>query len=424
MRKASLGTLFFTVFLDLLGFGLVVPFLPGVARNLGASDLVATLVAASFSAMQFLFIPLWGRLSDRVGRRPVLLWSIAASAIGMTILGLAHTLPLLFVARIFSGIATANIAVAQAYIADVTTPQTRAKGMGLIGMGFGLGFIIGPFVGGILGHYEVLGQQGSLAAFAAAGLSVINFVLAWRTLPESLSAERRGTSTENRRRVFDLAAVRRVSSTPGMGVTLIMSFFVIFWFSGLEVTFRLFTEDAFSMSMRATGNVFAFVGVVSVVVQGGLIHRLSRRFGEVKLIRVGLLFLAMGFAFDALAASIGSWFLYVASLFVAGGNGLYNPSLTSYTSQKASPETQGLTLGVVQSLSALARVLGPPIGGLCYQYVGMRGPYLVGAAGLIAVLIISLRLSPLSRKPDVVATSPSPIPPTAVPIAAEPTVTD
>src|SRR3954454_22114514 len=146
MRKASLGTLFLTVFLDLLGFGLVVPFLPKVARELGASNFTATLVAASFSLMQFFFIPLWGRLSDRVGRRPVLLWSIAASAVGMGLLGFARTLPMMFVARLWSGIATSNIAVAQAYIADVTTPETRARGMGIIGMGFGLGFIIGPFV--------------------------------------------------------------------------------------------------------------------------------------------------------------------------------------------------------------------------------------------------------------------------------------
>jgi MFS family permease len=172
----------------------------------------------------------------------------------------------------------------------------------------------------------------------------------------------------------------------------------VFWFSGLEVTFRLFTEDAFGMTIAETGGVFAFVGMVAVIVQGGLIHRLSRRFGEVKLIRTGLFFLALGFAADALAANIGQWFLYVASLFVAGGNGLYNPSLTSYTSQKAPPETQGLSLGVVQSLAALARVLGPPTGGLAYQYIGMRGPYLLGATGLLVVFALSYRLAPLLRR--------------------------
>jgi DHA1 family tetracycline resistance protein-like MFS transporter len=402
MRKASLGTLFLTVFLDLLGFGLVVPFLPGVARDLGASDFLATLVAASFSLMQFLFIPLWGRLSDRVGRRPVLLWSIAASVVGMTLLGLARSLPLLFLARIWSGIATANIAVAQAYIADVTTPETRSKGMGLIGIGFGLGFIFGPALGGQLGQYEVLGQAGTLAAFFAACLSAINFGLAYFTLPESLPAERRGQVSSTRRRVLDVRAIREVARRPGMAVALAISFLVIFWFSGLEVTFRLFTVDAFQMSMAGTGNLFAFVGVVAVLVQGGLIHRLTRRWGELGLIRSGLLLLGLGFALDALSPDIGSWFLYCASAFVAVGNGLYNPSLSSYSSRQASADTQGLTLGVLQSMSALARAVGPMAGGLVYQFVGMRGPYILGAVGLMVVFALAFRLPPISPGVQVV----------------------
>ena len=150
MRKASLGTIFLTVFIDLLGFGMVIPFLPGVARHLGASDLVASLTGSVYSLMQFLLVPVWGRLSDRVGRRPILLTSIAATAAGMALLGFANTLFLLFAARIFTGVATANIAVAQAYIADVTPPEGRARGMGLIGLAFGLGFIFGPFFGGEL----------------------------------------------------------------------------------------------------------------------------------------------------------------------------------------------------------------------------------------------------------------------------------
>ena len=398
MRKASLGTLFLTVFLDLLGFGLVVPFLPGVARDLGASDFVATLVSASFSLMQFIFIPLWGRLSDRIGRRPVLLWSIAASILGMTFLGLARTLPLLFLARIWSGIATANIAVAQAYIADVTTPETRARGMGIIGMGFGLGFIVGPFLGGELGRFEVLGQQGSLAAFAAAFLSLINLVLALFTLPESLPPERRGQST-GRRRILDLAALRQVSARPGMGPALLISFFSIFWFAGMEVTFRLFTQDGFGMTVVQTGRVFAFVGVVAVIVQGGLIHRLTRRFGEVKLIRLGVGTLAVGFAIEGLSPSSGVGMLYAGAAFIAAGSGLNSPSLSSYTSRLASADTQGLTLGVMQSMSALARVVGPVTGGLAYELLGMRAPYYLGAVGLGITLLFSLRLPALAPQP-------------------------
>jgi len=393
MRKASLGTLFLTVFLDLLGFGLVVPFLPGVARDLGASDLVATLVASSYSLMQFLCIPLWGRLSDRVGRRPVLLWSIAASVAGMTLLGFARSLPLLFLARIWSGMATANIAVAQAYIADVTTPETRARGMGLIGMAFGLGFIIGPFVGGELGRFEVLGQEGTLAAFAAAGLSLINLILAAFTLPESLRPESRNPT--GRRKVFDLEAFRQVVRQPGIGVAMWISFIALFWFSGMEVTFRLFNEDAFAMGIAETGRVFAFLGLIVVIVQGGLIHRLSRRFGEVRLVRVGLFSMSLGFVLLAVSPDVGVWFLYVASGWVAVGNGLYSPTLTSYTSRQATLQTQGAALGVVQSMSALARVLGPLCGGLLYEFFGKRAPYTVGAVGLLLAFVLAFRLIPL-----------------------------
>jgi MFS transporter, DHA1 family, tetracycline resistance protein len=291
MRKASLGTIFLTVFLDLLGFGLVVPFLPGVARDYGASNLVAALIGTAYSAMQFLFIPLWGRLSDRVGRRPVLLWSIAAAVIGMVLLGFANSLLVLFAARLFSGMATANIAVAQAYIADITPPDRRARGMGIIGMAFGLGFVFGPFVGGELGRFSILGRPGALAAFVAAGLSTINLVMAFFSLPESLPPERRGLS---RRRAipFDLSAIREAARAPGIGLAVILGFSVTFWFAGLEVTYRLFTEDAFAMTVAETGRVFGLVGVVGAIVQGGLIHRLSRRFGEVRLLVAGALILA------------------------------------------------------------------------------------------------------------------------------------
>jgi DHA1 family tetracycline resistance protein-like MFS transporter len=297
MRKASLGTLFLTVFLDLLGFGLVVPFLPGVARAYGASNFEATLLGAAFSAMQFLFIPLWGRLSDRIGRRPVLLWSIAASAIGMVVLGFAPSLTMLFVARLWSGMATANIAVAQAYIADVTTPERRARGMGLIGMAFGLGFIFGPFVGGELGRFSLLGRPGALAALVAAGLSAVNLVMALFLLPESLSGRPAEFASKPRRAVpLDPDAIRLAGSTPGVALAVAIGFSVTVWFAGMEQTFRLFTEDAFGLNVASTGRIFGLLGLVTALVQGGLIHRLTRRFGEVRLVRAGAPVLAVGLA--------------------------------------------------------------------------------------------------------------------------------
>src|SRR6185295_15188654 len=318
--------LFLTVFLDLLGFGLVIPFLPGLARDLGAGDFVATLPGAAYSLMQFLFIPIWGRLSDRVGRRPVLLWSIGASAAGMIMLGLGHSLAWLFIARLWSGIATANIAVAQAYIADVTTPETRARGMGLIGMAFGLGFIFGPAVGGVLSVTPVAGLHvGALPALVAACLSTLNLLLALRTLPESLPAEARGKGAAEgggvgrvggpsrsadevgsrvRRAVpLDFAAFRAATRVPGVGIAVALNFFAIMWFAGMEQTFRLFTDDAFGMSAAATGAIFMLVGIVGAAVQGGLVGRLARRFGEARLVVAGLVVLAVAFAL--LAASPG-----------------------------------------------------------------------------------------------------------------------
>jgi DHA1 family tetracycline resistance protein-like MFS transporter len=394
MRKASLGTLFLTVFLDLLGFGLVIPFLPGVARHLGASDLVATLPAVAYSLMQFLFIPIWGRLSDRVGRRPVLLWSIGATAVGMTMLGLSGSLVLLFIARFWSGIATANIAVAQAYIADVTPPEKRARGMGIIGMAFGLGFIIGPFVGGALGRVLIFGRPGALAAFVAAGLSVANLVMAFITLPESLPREARGKS-KRRASPLDLAQLRAAIALPGVGQALAINFIMIFWFAGMEQTFRLFTEDAFRMTDWETGRIFGLIGIVAATVQGGLIAPLSRRFGEVRLLRGGLLFQALAFALLGYCPHLGRLALpglFASAGLIAFGNGLCTPTLPAFVSRRTAAESQGVTLGSLQSASALGRVLGPAAGGLLYQFINPSAPYSLGALGMIVGALFASRL--------------------------------
>jgi DHA1 family tetracycline resistance protein-like MFS transporter len=396
MRKASLGTLFLTVFLDLLGFGLVIPFLPGVARHLGASDFVATLPAVAYSLMQFLFIPIWGRLSDRIGRRPVLLWSIAATAVGMTMLGFAQSLVLLFVARFFSGVATANIAVAQAYIADVTPPEKRARGMGIIGMGFGLGFIIGPFVGGALGRVPVFGRPGALAAFVAAGLSLINLVFALSTLPESLPRERRGQS-KRRMSPLDLTQLRAAVALPGVAPAIAINFTMVFWFAGMEQTFRLFTEDAFGMTDWETGRIFGLVGVVAATVQGALIGMFTRRFGEVRLVRSGMLFQALAFGLLGVCPRLGAYALpalFTSAGLIAFGNGLCTPTLPAYVSKRAGADAQGVTLGSLQSASALARVLGPAAGGVLYQALFPSAPYYFGALGMIVAAILASRLGP------------------------------
>jgi MFS family permease len=391
MQRGSLGTLFLTVFADLVGFGLVIPFLPAMARDLGASDFLAASLVACYSLVQFVTVPMWGRLSDRVGRRPVLLWSIGASALGMLFLGLSQSLVALFLARIWSGAATANIAVAQAYIADVTTPRDRAKGMGIIGTGFGLGFMIGPFIGGELGRFHVLGHQGTLPAFFAATLSMVNLAFALRYLPESRPAEHRPTLRRGFAMV-DLAALCNVGRYPGLALVLFIAFNSIFWFSGVQALFRLFTLDAFRMTIQDTGRVIGLVGLVSAVVQGGLIGRLNRRFGEVRLLAAALVIMGAGYVLLGLSMSLGAATFVVAACMGGLGTALHMPSVSSYISRRVGTDAQGAALGIMQSAGALARATGPLLWGLLYGALGPRVPSYVAAGVVLALALTVSRL--------------------------------
>jgi MFS family permease len=391
MRKASLGTIFFTVFLDLLGFGLVVPYLPGVARSLHASDLTATLLGATYSGMQLLFVPFWGHMSDRTGRRPILVTSVAASVIGMLILANARSLWVLFAARAWSGIATSNIAVAQAYIADVTAPEERSKGMGLIGAGIGFGFVLGPVIGGFLQAVSPLSGKGALPAYTAAGLSLLNLLLALRFLPESLAPEGRGKHVRSIS-PFDATRFRTALALAGVGSALLVNFVVVLSFSGLEQTFRLYTQDEFSMDEAGTGLVLGTVGLILIAVQGGLLRPLSRVVGERALILAGVIIQSAGFAGVAASPRFGVPALYGGMDVIAFGSALVNPSLSAFVSRCSDAQRQGTVLGVLQSAGALARVCGPAIGGLLYQEVGHQGPYVAAAIGMIVAGAFSLRL--------------------------------
>jgi MFS transporter, DHA1 family, tetracycline resistance protein len=427
MRKASLGTIFLTVFLDLLGFGLVVPYLPGVARAYEASDFVATLLGAVYSLMQLFFVPFWGQLSDRVGRRPILVWSITASIVGFLILGNATSLWMLFLARIWNGIATSNLAVAQAYIADVTPPEDRAKGMGLIGAGVGIGFVFGPVIGGLLEAYSqahgILPRVGALPAFAAAALSALNLILALVYLPESHPPSRRGEpapgpdgSPAPRGRFaspFDLDRYRSALRFRGTGLVLVLNFVLIHSLAAMEQTFRLFTEDAFRMSVRGTGYVLGFVGLVMIAVQGGLLRVLARIVSERILVRSGVFIQAAGFTALALSprfASLGP--LYGAMGVIAFGSALSTPSLSAFVSKCSDAQHQGVVLGVLQSAGAFARVCGPATGGLLYQGVGHTAPYFAAAVGMLIAGTLSLRLqqpAPGPRKEGLIG-PPQPVP--------------
>ena len=398
MRRPSLASIFLTVFLDLLGFGLVLPFLAKEARDtFGVPELVATLLGSVYSLMQFLFVPVWGRLSDRVGRRPVLLWSIAGTAMSMAGLGIGlaygSSVAWLFAARIFSGIATANLGTASAYIADITKPEDRAKGMGMIGMAFGLGFILGPGVGGALAKFEINGHHGSLPCFVAAGLSVINLVWAWLGLAESLPPEKRATRAKRSLAPMDISAMKVAFARPGFALAVLVNFVVIASFTNLDQTFTFFCNDLFRIDEQGTGLLLAFIGIVAAAVQGGLIRKLSGRVPDAALVRAGVAIQAIAFAGFVVAGGLANrTILYGAGMLLALGNGLSQPGTSAYVSKSAPASEQGGALGTNQAFSSLGRTFGPAAGGYLYGAIGPRAPYVAGAIGMMIALAFALGL--------------------------------
>lgn len=388
--RSPLAIIFLTVALDLLGFGLIIPVAPYYAEHFHATETEVALLGTIYSAMQFLFVPVWGRLSDRVGRRPVLLFSILASAVSMTIFGAAQSYGWLLAARAVSGAATANIAVAQAYVADVTTPANRAKGMGLIGAAFGIGFILGPFAGGQLSSLgREIGIGYGLVGYGAAALALVNFVLALTLLPES----RKLGEGERPKRPGRIAELRQTLGIPGIVGLFAVFFVATFAFANLEWTFALLTQERLGWTPavggdRYNGYVFGFIGVIAAVIQGGMIGPLTRKLGERRLLWIGLGLLSAGLA--VLATVQGLAVLLFACVLFSTGNSLTGPSISSLVSRRASADSQGAVLGVQQSVGSLARVVGPTCGGLLFQYAGSAYPFITGSAAMALALVVAL----------------------------------
>lgn len=379
--NAKLAILFLTIFIDLLGFGLIIPALPFYAESFGASFITIGLLSASYSLMHFLFSPLWGRLSDQIGRRPVMLIGLAGSALAFLMFGLAKTLPMLFAARILAGIlSSATLPTAQAYIADSTTIEDRAKGMGLIGAAFGLGFIFGPAVGGILTKYGY-----GFPALVAAAMSGLNFFWALWKLPETLTRK----SDESHRRLLSADALKLIYSTPVLAILIGIFFVQVYAFSQMEATFALFSEHRLGLDAEHVGWILAEVGIISAIIQGALLGKLVRAFGEVKLARTGLVLMAVGLVTTGIVTTTLQMVMAVPLLAI--GSALMNPTINSLISKAAPPDKQGLTMGTAQSLAALARVFGPPSGTALFQFFGPSAPYLVG--GLLMASVSWIRMS-------------------------------
>ena len=381
MRRSPLLIIFFTVFIDLVGFGILLPLLPYYAETYGASSLMVGLLSTSYSLMQFLFTPIWGRLSDRFGRRPLILLSLFGSCVGFLVFGLGRSLPVLFIARMIAGVAGAIIPTTNAYIADVTTPENRAKGMGLVGAAFGLGFVLGPAIGGALSPYGY--DKPALFASAMAGM---NLIFAYFCLPESLTpdVQRRAQS-----RRMDLNNLLEVLRHPHIGLLLVMFFVVTFAFSNMEATFGLLNEHQYGLDARHTGYLFTFIGVLMSIMQGALVGRFVKRFGEKACVSMGTFSMIFGLALMPYAPGMPAYCAIVALL--AFGTGLNSPSINALLSRYSAADEQGGIMGIAQSIGSLARILGPIWGGFTFGTLGVPFPFLTGGAFMSLAFLLSLR---------------------------------
>lgn len=385
-RHSRFTVIFLTILLSTVGFGVCIPVLPLYAKVFGASEFQNGLLTGVFPLMVFLAAPLWGRLSDITGRRPVLLLSVLGSAAGYFLMGVADTLPLLFVARMIDGASGGNVAAAQAYIADITAPEERSKAMGMIGAAFGLGFIIGPAIGGITAQYS------PHAPFLLVGvLCLANAVLVWTCLPESLTPEMRARHGPAQ----PLSALPRHSDSPVYFAVASSYMVCLAAFSVMTAVFSLFAQERFQMDARHVGYVMAAIGGVGVIMQGGVLRRLLPRYGEVRLAQTGMVILLLSFILLPLPQ--GHYGLYAVSCLIAVGNSLVQPTLNGLASRSVSSAWQGRAMGLLQSAASLGRTIGPVLGGWLLgldrgsAHYG-RTPFWVAAALMGVTLIIATRL--------------------------------
>ncbi len=391
--RSQLLVVFMTVLIDLLGFGIVIPLLPIYSKAYGASELELGLLFASFSAMQFVFAPFWGRLSDRIGRRPVLIGGLLGTSASYVLFAYADSMALLFAARCLAGFFGANVSTAQAFVADITKPHERSKGMGMIGAAFGLGFTFGPLIGGEMVRFSI-GAPG----FFAAGLSLLAALFGLVKLREP--ARHEGG------RSYGLDTVKRAFSEGRTGTILLLYFLAVFAFSGFETMFIRFglarfpsvfgvastiadaSVDDVMAAAPIAGRYMFFIGLMAAFIQGGLIRRLVPRFGELKLIVAGPFLLGLGLLIIGVAPAW--WVVLLGCAVMPLGFGVNNPSLNGLLSRATAADEQGSVLGLNQSLGSLARVAGPLAAGWVFSF-GAGGPFLVSAGilGLATVLAMA-----------------------------------
>jgi MFS transporter, DHA1 family, tetracycline resistance protein len=379
-NKSSLFLIFIAVFIDLIGFGILIPILPTIAvKDFNASEFEIGLLVAVFSFIQFIFNPFFGSVSDKKGRKPIIVFCLLLSSLSYLIFAFAGSYIVLFISRVVAGLGGSSISVAQAYIADITTKENRSRGMGLIGAAFALGFVFGPLIGGFLSKYgiEVIGYTG-------ASFSFIAFLITWLILPESLKEK----SKKKVHSILNLSAILDVLKRPAIGIIIIVFFIITFSMSNIFGTFSLLGYLDYNLTDFEIGILFGIMGVFSAFSQTGLIHILSKRYKEVTIISFGTLLIFISMVL--MPNSTGYTMLAIVSGVFTLGTGLLIPTSLSILSKVTPDHEQGAILGINQSISALARVLGPLWGGFSFQFFGHQFPFLTGAFFVLGILIYSI----------------------------------
>ena len=403
MKNNHLLIIFVIVFVDLLGFSLILPLLPYYAGTFGADAFVTGLLVASYAVAQLLGAPILGRLSDRFGRRPILLVSIFGTFLGFLLLGFAGALWMLFASRVIDGLTGGNISVAQAYITDVTDEKNRAKGLGMIGAAFGLGFIIGPAVGGALSVYGY-----AVPAFAAAALSFTNLLAVFFFLPESLTDERRAALAAQKKPPFTLRALMNALNRPRVGPLLHTRFFFSLAFATFQSIFALYAQYRLGLTAQTTGYVLAYVGLLSVIVQGFAVGRLTAQFSETQIICVSSVVMTLALLAWAFVPNVLTLLIVLAPMAFAGGT--LNTVLSSALTKSVYPEEIGGTLGLAASVESLTRVIAPSTGGFLLEFVGVWAP------GIFSALLMTWVVSFVWRR---IVVNPDPPLPVRVAIGSE-----
>ena len=390
-NKPALSLIFLTVFIDLLGFGILIPILPTFATKvLHVDELAIGIAIAIYSLVQFFFNPIFGELSDKHGRKPMIVISLFINAIGYVIFAFTSSFLLLIISRIVAGVGGSSIGVAQAYIADITTKENRSKGMGLIGAAFGLGFVFGPLIGGLLSKYGYM-----VTGFASGGFSILAFVLTLLLLPESLKQKNKQI---RKRKLFDVNSFKKVFSKPLLAILVVLFFILTFSVANIYGTFALLGYKIYGFTDLQNGYMYGIIGLMSAIVQGGLLNYISKYVNDKKLIIFGSLFMIVGLGLMPYGGSF-FWLAIIVTV-LSFGTGTLQPTLLSMISKVTSESEQGVTLGINQSLSAFARMLGPLWGGFAFEFLGYQFPFLTGALFTLLILLISIFYLPKILRGD------------------------